>query len=536
MPTRCWSEPATARGRLRRSSSPETSSTCWESAVAPGRGFDPDDDRPGRAQPVAVLAYDYLAESLWRRPGRHRRQRSRQRRAVHGRRRRVPRLLERGARLRQAAVSPHDRGIAVEAARSTHHLLRRRRRTAGGRRDARTGSRRTGPPEPRVRAARRHEATRRHRDRDRVRLAPRPVRFGRAAGRGVGHFRGIAARLAGGVREHRQSAARSCRGARQGDRHPAVARCEPPASGSAVAHRRVRAGAQRQRHRHRHRLRAALRPPPFSWRSDRCVSVPSHGRRRGTRLCPAARRRVGRRVRARTRLVCHAHRRRHRAERTRRTARIEVPAARPAARGAGRPQRRPSRQRRPSDARRRSGRGTSIPALPSTTSPPCRSSCHRARTTMRESVRFSRISPTRCAGSRPMPSTRSASRRGSRLSSGAATRHPFAYRIRHRRKRRCSRTSTFRPTISTSCAFRSWPAATSRHPRRGDLWRSDQRDDGAAVLAERESRSARRSSMGRAEQPRDRRRHARCAHAFDGPCAAVVLSAAPPAAAWYPGS
>ena len=27
--------------------------------VAPGRGFDPDDDQPGRAQPVAVLAYDY---------------------------------------------------------------------------------------------------------------------------------------------------------------------------------------------------------------------------------------------------------------------------------------------------------------------------------------------------------------------------------------------------------------------------------------------------------------------------------------------
>ena len=59
-----------------------------------------------------------------------------------------------------------------------------------------------------------------------------------------------------------------------------------------------------------------------------------------------------------------------------------------------------------------------------------------ARTTMRESVRFSRISPTLCAGSRPMQSTRSASRRGSRFSSGAATRHPFTCRIRHRRKRR----------------------------------------------------------------------------------------------------
>ena len=56
-----------------------------------------------------------LAESLWRRPGHHRRQRSRQRCAVHGHRRRVPRLLERGARVRKAAVSPHGRGVAAEA-------------------------------------------------------------------------------------------------------------------------------------------------------------------------------------------------------------------------------------------------------------------------------------------------------------------------------------------------------------------------------------------------------------------------------------
>jgi hypothetical protein len=32
--------------------------------VAPGRGFGPDDDRPGRAQPVAVLAYDYWQSHL----------------------------------------------------------------------------------------------------------------------------------------------------------------------------------------------------------------------------------------------------------------------------------------------------------------------------------------------------------------------------------------------------------------------------------------------------------------------------------------
>ena len=185
-------------------------------------------------------------------------------------------------------------------------------------------------------------------------FASRPgrSRFRRTIGRGVGNFRGTTARLAGGVREHRQSAARPSRGARQGDRHPAVARCESPTSDSAVAHRRVRARAERKRHWHRHRLQAALRPPPFSWRRDRCVSVPNRGRRRGTRLCPGARGRVGRSVRPRTRLVCHAHRCRRRSQSTRRAAGIDVPASRPVARGAGGPQRRLACQRRPADARR----------------------------------------------------------------------------------------------------------------------------------------------------------------------------------------
>jgi hypothetical protein len=37
--------------------------------VAPGRGLRPDDDRPGRAQPVAVLAYDYWQSHFGGDPG-----------------------------------------------------------------------------------------------------------------------------------------------------------------------------------------------------------------------------------------------------------------------------------------------------------------------------------------------------------------------------------------------------------------------------------------------------------------------------------
>ena len=113
--------------------------------VAPGRGFSADEDRPGRAEPVAVLAYDYWQSHFGGDP------------AIIGTSVRVNdvpfTVIGVASRDFSSAEPAYGKQLFLPMTAAsqlkphdpTDHLLRRCRRTTGSRRHARAGSRRTRP-------------------------------------------------------------------------------------------------------------------------------------------------------------------------------------------------------------------------------------------------------------------------------------------------------------------------------------------------------------------------------------------------------
>ena len=118
--------------------------------VAPGRGFSADEDRPGGAELVAVLAYDYWQSHFGGDP------------AIIGNSVRVNdvpfTVIGVASRDFSSAEPAYGKQLFLPMAAAsqlkphdpTDRLLRRCRRTTGGRRHARAGSRRTRPTESRV--------------------------------------------------------------------------------------------------------------------------------------------------------------------------------------------------------------------------------------------------------------------------------------------------------------------------------------------------------------------------------------------------